>query len=687
MKLPKILSGPILRRVEIHQVYIWMATSRPYEIEANLYEITGGSGNETYQYALINNQTTTNFIQLGKQLYIHLIKIEPQELSFPTETLLGYNLFFLEDGKQMDLGSLGLLSPENPESIVYGGLKYPSFFITEKESPILYGSCRKPHGEGEDALSAGDEAIWETYLNLEERPGSLFLVGDQIYADDVPDPIAPYLFELGKELTGDNEPFLPTIDNRLEKEPYKANLFKVHGRKPIMNELCHFTSRKSENHLITFGEYAAMYLLSWSPQVWDLFEKSSFKKLVQDNQYFIQYTVSDEIDSIETYTKARQELKYNEQEKQINKFRKTLPQVRRLLANIPTYMIFDDHELTDDWNISQDWKEAVWKAPLGRHVIANGLAAYWAFQGWGNAPDQFDHQFLSIMKKQLASKKFKRKTYYKWINHLWEFNSWSFIAPTTPTTVFLDTRTQRTYPEHSNQKSIRAKIKQTIEGPELVSEEAWVHVTDQLIKSGWKQGSPLVVVSPVPFYGIDLIETFLHNFIAPLKLVGIPVKTIFDMEAWKYNGRGFTQFLRTLSQWNPSTCIILSGDAHTASSALSHIQQENGRDMTLIQFTSSPLNNPTFSGLPGLLLKSAVWLFEKNSSSSSVYRSCNAEYSLNQTLSSPPTSTPTSIWSEEIRYLPMEDGGLIKTKNNLGFLSFHDKNEITNKFIEQTNAK
>ncbi|MGM0903247.1 MAG: hypothetical protein ACQEXB_19375 [Bacillota bacterium] len=686
MKLPAILSGPILRRVEKHQVYIWIATSRPFKIDANLYEINGGSGNNPFQYDLINNQTNTTSIQLGKKLYIHLIKTEPQEVSFPTETLLGYNLFFLEDEKQMDLGSEGLLSPENPESIVYEGLEYPSFYITEKESPILYGSCRKPHGDGEDALAAGDEAIWETYLNLENRPGSLFLVGDQIYADDVPDPIAPYLFELGIELIGHYEPPLSVLDDRLEKEPYKSNLFKVHGRKPIMDELCHFTSRKSDNHLITFGEYTAMYLLSWSPQVWDLFEKSSFKKLVQNNQHFFQYTVRDEIYNFETYTKARQELKFDEQVKQINNFRKTLPQVRRLLANIPTYMIFDDHDLTDDWNISQSWKEGVWQAPLGRHVIANGLAAYWAFQGWGNSPEQFDHQFLSMMKMQLSSKKFKQKTYDKWTKLLWEFNSWSFIAPTTPTTVFLDTRTQRTYPEPSNQKSIRAKIKHTIEGPELLSEEAWKHVTNQLKKSGWKQGSPLVVVSPVPFYGIDLIETFLHNFIAPLKLVGIPVKTLFDMEGWKYNGRGFTRFLRTISQWNPSICIILSGEAHTASSTLSHIYQD-GRDMTLIQFTSSPLNNPTFSGLPGLLLKSAVWFFENNSRSSSIYRSCDAEYSLYQTLSTPISSTQTSIWSEEIRYLPLEDGDLIKTKNNLGYLSFYDKNKITNNFIESTNEK
>jgi hypothetical protein len=52
-------------------------------------------------------------------------------------------------------------------------------------------------------------------------------------------------------------------------------------------------------------------------------------------------------------------------------------------------MIFDDHEITDDWYITWDWCEVVLKKPLGRRVIQNGLLAYAVFQAWGNTPDQF----------------------------------------------------------------------------------------------------------------------------------------------------------------------------------------------------------------------------------------------------------------------------------------------------------
>lgn len=63
-----------------------------------------------------------------------------------------------------------------------------------------------------------------------------------------------------------------------------------------------------------------------------------------------------------------------------------LPKIRRVLANIPTYMIFDDHEVTDDWNITYRWQKLTRKHSLGRSVIRNALAAFTIFQYWGNDP-------------------------------------------------------------------------------------------------------------------------------------------------------------------------------------------------------------------------------------------------------------------------------------------------------------
>src|SRR6185436_9005767 len=70
-------------------------------------------------------------------------------------------------------------------------------------------------------------------------------------------------------------------------------------------------------------------------------------------------------------------------------YRATIANVRCALANIPTYMIFDDHEVTDDWNMTLDRAQALYHTELGRRVVQNALVAYSLCQHWGNVPEQF----------------------------------------------------------------------------------------------------------------------------------------------------------------------------------------------------------------------------------------------------------------------------------------------------------
>src|SRR5919201_234883 len=91
-----------------------------------------------------------------------------------------------------------------------------------------------------------------------------------------------------------------------------------------------------------------------------------------------------------------------------NNLRTLLPIVRRVLANVPTYMIFDDHDITDDWNLTREWRDQVWRSPGGRRVVAGALAAYWAFQGWGNDPESFDEQFLTVVSAGPGDERFDR---------------------------------------------------------------------------------------------------------------------------------------------------------------------------------------------------------------------------------------------------------------------------------------
>lgn len=60
------------------------------------------------------------------------------------------------------------------------------------------------------------------------------------------------------------------------------------------------------------------------------------------------------------------------------------PAIRWLFSTVPTAMVFDDHEIHDEWRTSQGWLDEMNAEPwFDRHIRA-GLAAYWVFQHLGN---------------------------------------------------------------------------------------------------------------------------------------------------------------------------------------------------------------------------------------------------------------------------------------------------------------
>ncbi|HEV8172199.1 MAG TPA: alkaline phosphatase D family protein [Actinoplanes sp.] len=65
------------------------------------------------------------------------------------------------------------------------------------------------------------------------------------------------------------------------------------------------------------------------------------------------------------------------------------PEVRWLFATVPSVMIFDDHEIIDDWNTSASWRQEMSREPWWHERISSGLASYWVYQHVGNlGPDE-----------------------------------------------------------------------------------------------------------------------------------------------------------------------------------------------------------------------------------------------------------------------------------------------------------
>jgi hypothetical protein len=71
------------------------------------------------------------------------------------------------------------------------------------------------------------------------------------------------------------------------------------------------------------------------------------------------------------------------------------PAIRWLLSTVPSAMIFDDHEVGDDWNISAAWVEEMRQQPWWNDQIVGGYASYWIYQHLGNlVPEELDRDDL-----------------------------------------------------------------------------------------------------------------------------------------------------------------------------------------------------------------------------------------------------------------------------------------------------
>ena len=60
------------------------------------------------------------------------------------------------------------------------------------------------------------------------------------------------------------------------------------------------------------------------------------------------------------------------------------PAIRWLLSTVSSAMIFDDHEVADDWNISESWLEETRNHPWWNDQISGGHVSYWIYQHLGN---------------------------------------------------------------------------------------------------------------------------------------------------------------------------------------------------------------------------------------------------------------------------------------------------------------
>jgi hypothetical protein len=325
------------------------------------------------------------------------------------------------------------------------------------------------------------------------------------------------------------------------------------------------TSTAGENHLLTFAEYAGMYLAAFGADV----------ALPQKRMVFSR---------IDGSARGTYDLEY----KRALAFFATRRDIRRLLANIPVYMIMDDHEVTDDWNLNPDWEAKMYGNPFGKRMVSNALAAYWAFQGWGNDPDKFDDAFMDTIEAHLNQHQAsgsKADAFDAQMLDRQTVDRWSYTLPTKPFTVVLDTRMHR---ESGSNGAAGACV--------LMNGQArgWLAQVLQQQRGHETADYPLLLISASPVFGFARMEKFQQISLE----LGLSPATL-DLESWR---EGFTLLESVLMQ--PASGIqavtVLSGDVHYSFSALDQFKSANtAKAIDAAQLTSSPVSNNPAGGIIG----------------------------------------------------------------------------------------
>jgi hypothetical protein len=562
-KLPLILAGPILRKCTAREITVWLVSSEPLVGGFSLYY-------PEQSHAFYSRDISANEqIQIGENAWVTLACFGGD---FPINTCLQYDL-------HTQGGSLAELLP----SLLYQGETRLTFTIKTSADYILHGSCRNPHHGSGDSLVAADSKL--AGLAVEERPALLMMSGDQVYADHVAGPMLDAIGQVIELLGLPDESFVdaPVADSaelyRHDDNFYARDKLLPHylegdnwlsdarRRLQLFNRPRPvFSSRESENHLITFAEFFAMYLLVWSPQLWSLVDHQRLKKQA--------FHSGGRVVEPKWQTLWQQELEH------IEAFVAGLGQVQRLMAHIPCYMVFDDHDITDDWNLTVGWEQAAYSNPFSRRIIGNGLISYWLCQGWGNEPGAFDGVFMQTARACFA--RFTPETQDSFIKHLYAFQSWHYTVETTPRMLVLDTRTRRWRSESRMNKPSG-----------LMDWEALTEMQQSLLNE-----PAVIIVSAAPMFGVKFIEALQRV----MTWLGQPL--LIDAENWMaHPGAANTLLSIFTHSKTPRNFIILSGDVHY-SFAYDIKLRFRRSSPDIYQITSSGIKNE----FPNALLQFCEWM-------------------------------------------------------------------------------
>ena len=583
-QLPLIIAGPILRNVQTDKVTVWLALKQPETVVLKVLE-TSANGSGLGKTILASKHRT---VALGKNLHVLAITATPvaSKMLVPGK-IYAYNLYF----ESANISLVAAIDDEvNNPKVSYFQHQLPTFTLPPTDLNylrIVHGSCRKPHGGGRDTLSCLDNLITDSATEASQRPHQLFLTGDQIYGDDVADPMLWLCQGISQLLLGWSEKLPLKQGHTLSEELPPGRRTEIARIEAGMTAMLRGKEEKAKSHLFSFGEYVAAYLLAWSPVF--------VPKIMPDGK-----SLGLNSSAAKTWQNEITETK---------SFFQDLNTVRRALANVPVYTICDDHDVSDDWYLNREWCDRVLSKPLGKRTVQNGLLAYALFQAWGNTPQHFESgtsgdklikaatkwsesqgqdleakqecdRYLGIPKNDPVSKlpEYKPDEDVLVLAREQEAIPWHYtVTSTSHEVILLDTRTWRGYPTGEECK---------INPPMLLSPFAFKQQLKQPLENKPDRIEATLIVLPTNLVALGIIDRIQQYELSRDRVFSTDVG-----DSWNFHETAFVTLLLNLCQQRQRV-IILSGDIHYSCAVrLVHWDRHTQETSVIVQLTSSAIKN------------------------------------------------------------------------------------------------
>jgi phosphodiesterase/alkaline phosphatase D-like protein len=458
----ELLVGPLLRYVGSETATIWVETTRACEV------------------AVLGRRTRTFHVEGHHYALLMVTDLEPGTTN-PYDVRLDDVLVWPRADDERPRPSIRMRDNQPEVRLAFGSCRIGA----PERLPYTYSAEEHDRGVGVDALWAYARALQEGLL---EYPDALVLLGDQVYADELPPETAQF------------------VESR--RDGADVGLDQV----------------------ADFEEYTHLYRESWSN-----------------------------------------------------------PDIRWLLSTVPSTMIFDDHEVHDDWNISDAWIEEMRSTPWWRERITGAFVAYFLYQHLGNLspPELAAEPLLSELQSDDDGGPRLREHARMWDEDR-ASSRWSYYRDFGRSRLLvIDSRAARIVAEGRRQ---------------MMAQDEW----DWIVEHAHGSFDHLVIATSVPAFlphGIHHLEAWNEAVCDGAwgtlgKRLGERLRRAVDLEHWsayELSFRRLTDLLRSVGQGlggdPPVSITILSGDVHVTYVAEIDAGRSS-RSTRIRQIVCSPFRNP-----------------------------------------------------------------------------------------------